>query len=928
MLYNPGIMQHQQQNFMFQRTYNQIGNNNLNGNKTTPTNHLQMHVFANKAQQQPQQQPPTNNVKAKVKEYSAAYNLPTSQQNGNMKNNIITDTFIKPITNYIIPTLYNSRLESHDVRTKGDAAKQATKPEEKPTSSGSSNNSNPKNLIVPVTPANQQSRKYGAVRQANDQPANSIKLILNSAETKPVTISPFIKPLRIPGETGHAQIKSPPVLSPTKCVKINQIPRNNQNDNLQATTTNAGSKPELVLQRNHQDSNYAFILHEKPDIQIKRKEPDRLFATMNELEASMIKAPNGLDKNSPLNQKNLPSKKAVHEDNRKPRFKTIHIEPSLVREAAERNREASGANTLSKPSKNGYQVLDNRNVDKLSTFMTDYKAVEKEINNFYAHINGNVNKIETAKPIEKERSKKTTRESESMKSSLNSVLSTSSQNNAEQHNHMQPLPTSGYSSFNSQKSNKPKPNGENPDSNSTANKTSDSSQPVQKPISPTKPANLTVAPLLKEKIPTSSLSTAVKPVAQAYDKTDMLPVVENLIQTLGTPTKDEVKKPAYHASRAKSKVPNSVLQNYKSPVRVIKIQKPIAKPDRKSKSQEPNNLAQNMPLRPLSVAAKQIVSESKSVAGEPKRVSKPNDDKTVLPPSEIARVVIEAKEPPKTTLPISIDVLKKPSVENDLKKEAAKPDASKPSVELKPNKIPIKIRTKPTTTEKSVKIHHGVPPPPVVVSRPLQLRSKHISISPTKRKSLYETEKQRLMANKSTTNQIEDTKRFDQFKEELIQDHQNLKKTLPVQDTDKPTPQPVGPVTNQKYQNIQNIELAVKVESIQQSQSPPAQELKLKAPAEKVAEQHKMLNPSQYQQKFGTLQTPNRRIRHSIFTQVGQQTLNKRLPYDPSDKSYSIVEEYGTNKTNLPNLNGVDYYYKSRNENKFVFSWTKVFFFH
>jgi hypothetical protein len=961
MLYNPAIMQHQ--NFMFQRNnYSQNTNGNTNGQyqyANLPANHMHMQNFANKTYQQNTQAVTASNKQP-------AKN--SKEQGSNKKTNVITDTFIKPITNYIIPNLYSSRLESHnqnDMKTKDEITRPTTNQitlkiiENKTSSNNNSNassnnnnNNNTKTIAAPLTTtSNQQLRLHANPKQSNNEPVNSIKLILNNKkhEQTIATVSPTNKISTRPNEqtTVACYPKTTNLKSPT------------------GNQQSSPSKPNQSVSPNHKtqdNSNYPFVLHEKVvDTKRTKYEPGKVFTTINELEASLPKIPISMETAQGANAEQTRYKKNYTQgENRKAlRFKTIHVEPSAVREAAERNKnpDSSTAKPTSSP-KNGstnynYDILANKNTDKHNNLVKDFLAVEKEINSFYGKY-VTTTQAET-KPNNKVCIKTTTtatHDPESMQSSLNSVLSMSSQNNGEQQANtmLQALPTSGYSSFNSQQSNKPKISVDV----DTTHQSSPINQQQQRAIIPTTRAHVPVSACNETKAPhvvQTTEKTAISDTKQPFLLKTGAPsveqtVVENLIKTFGTTlnqansgkTDSKTKtSPANntttlttpatattdHISRAtKNKLTTNTgfLQNHKSPVRIIKIQRQIVKPDRKSKSQEPNQMASALD-KPLS-AFKPI--ESKTGAKPLLLTSDVKDVSALGPAKPPAEQQVTEIDKESSKIPVGVDGSnsrrQQPIVtNNDLKKangttkqyqEMTKMDSQQQTT-TKPNKIPIKIRSKP---DKSIKIHHGIPPPPVVVSKPpnvLQLRSKHISISPTKRKSLFENEKLKLMTNRSTSNQVQDVNKYDKFKEDLL-DGQSRKKNdiLETERLIKQIEQKSAELQQNTYANTPKVDPKANQPESQQ----PYHDLK------NSCEKKPKTIPF-YQQKYGTLQAPNRRMRHSIFNQGAMQMI-RRIPYDSYDKSYSIIEETGNNpfnnKTNLPNLNGVDYYYKSRNENKFV----------
>ena len=70
------------------------------------------------------------------------------------------------------------------------------------------------------------------------------------------------------------------------------------------------------------------------------------------------------------------------------------------------------------------------------------------------------------------------------------------------------------------------------------------------------------------------------------------------------------------------------------------------------------------------------------------------------------------------------------------------------------------------------------------------------------------------------------------------------------------------------------------------------------------------------QQKIGTLYAPRRKHRHSV---LGQEYIK---PIGSAETTFSTTEENNhntneyMNKVNLPNIDGIDYYYRNKNDNK------------
>ena len=633
--------------------------------------------------------------------------------------------------------------------------------------------------------------------------------------------------------------------------------------------------------------------------------------------------------------------------NKKPRFKTMHVEPSVVREAAIKVDAAkadikitAAPNSLTKvnvkqisanDSDYSTQATDESKKDPTSASdehksdtIDDYLIAEREIKNFYS----NLNQITTKS------TNKTYDSSNSFKSSMNSFVSNFShekqqqkikienssliigeekltnqekqqQIKNEEQSEIKTLmanqaihSTSDYSSFNSQLSN----------NFSKVNANVHEKKSVTPTLAPTTVISMTVktpspSPLQNKfnKHTNDTNKQTLRPTSidinnKNFNDSDYKKYFDNLISN----------KDASAGNRGRKTGQVVAPISFKSPVRMIRLN---------FNSNKTNN----------------VDGARSRQSSNPPLVSRTQENKT---DTEKTNREIVYQQNLKTENEINdrkINFITNNNTKQETTANSSNQDKLQNIIKLLPKEGKNLIaKTKfVKLAEKGIKSHQLPPPPPTVqVNSNNASKSKdngetfdaqttkRISLSPLKRETLV-LSNELLKANMSTDNL---SRKEDKIVENkgVVEKEQQQEKVESVNLTSTVMPDITAlqhTTCDTEYGEfklpislIKNIEQNIIEKNIERAFE------NAKRSQEEQLQKQSAVDPNLVQQKIGTLYAPKRKQRNGLANYDYIKTVNS------TDATFSTTEDANSNsymnKVNLPNIDGIDYYYRNKNDNK------------
>lgn len=632
-------------------------------------------------------------------------------------------------------------------------------------------------------------------------------------------------------------------------------------------------------------------------------------------------------------------------NNKKPRFKTMHIEPSVVREAATKIEATktnfkTTQNSLTKvnlveikhasTNDSDYSTLatdskkeDNSSNKNKSDTINDYLIAEKEIKDFYNNLNQAIKS-----------SNKTYDSSNSFKSSMNSFVSNFSNEkqqkltvennsliiNAKKLNDDEKnetcrngeqlglknlktnqaiLSTSDYSSFNSQLSN-----------NFTKLNTNLLERKLATPT-------ITSAVITSTKNPSPPpLQTKPNPINETnkqnlkaldnnnknFNESDYRKYFDNLVSN---------KDAAVRGRNRTGHIVHPV--SFKSPVRMIRINynnngiktrqssnPPVASRIQDSKKQDNTN---ENPInrdivfqQPNENNERKISLISTGINNTKKETTASNQDKLQnimkLFPKDGKNIITKTKF-------VKL-------AENGMKVQQLPP----PPPTLTPQvNVTLKDKKNDKLNEKSNDI-----------GEILDLRTnKHISISPIKHDKLVLSTTE-LAKDNAPTNENFLNKDYKIIENEILETQQKTQTKQHEQPVERVATAKVTDVDHKEdlqfgdfklpLSLIKNIEKNIMEKNIEKAfeQAKKSQELEQQ-------QKQPVIDPNLVQQKIGTLYAPKRKQLNGVISHDYVKTVESVETFSTTEDNNTNSNNY-MNKVNLPNIDGIDYYYRSKNDNK------------
>ena len=626
---------------------------------------------------------------------------------------------------------------------------------------------------------------------------------------------------------------------------------------------------------------------------------------------------------SPTTASNIPiSKIGVY--NKKPRFKTMHVEPNIVREAAAKNIEKE------KNIEKTASLVKTTIKKNTSTNDSDYSTLEdeskktnlsdkNESKNYYNNSNNNKN---NSNNNNNKGSNKVYDSSNSFKSSINSFISNFSLSN-EKHQQKQKdlslennalssvdekklleqqqqqkdesiaekeeaekqqqniqvknltvnqaiLSTSDYSSFNSQLSN-------------NCSKLATNTHEIEKSnVTPKSKIEETVKKELKQEIPKINFGNN-----KNFNENDYKKYIDNFNLN---GNKD-------HAARGRNKISNGIQpMTFKSPIRMIRLNNLIKT---RQSSNPPSITRGNDQLELINNNNREIIfhqnpktekEDLKSTNGEYNRKV------SFIPNGNNATVAVKSSNNKEQETKIQDNVIR-------LLPKDPKNMINKAKV--------VKLQ------DKALKVHQLPPPPPTMTAGTNKTKDttekieinnaiKHASLSPQKCEELLVEIQHDLKPKMSQThdNLLQKDIKL------LLDDKKQTTKSDPIEITKQVIEAvPIKKAeTNNQQENSQFGELMLPLSLIKNIEKNIEKNINEKS---QQKEEAKVI-----QQKIGTLYAPRRKHRHSV---LGQEYIK---PIGSAETTFSTTEENNhntneyMNKVNLPNIDGIDYYYRNKNDNK------------
>ena len=655
-------------------------------------------------------------------------------------------------------------------------------------------------------------------------------------------------------------------------------------------------------------------------------------------------------------------------NNKKPRFKTMYVEPSVVREAANineatKNNFKATPNSLTKvnlveikhtsTNDSDYSTLatdDSKREDNLSNkhksnTINDYLTAEKEIKSFYNNLNQAI-----------KGSNKTYDSSNSFKSSMNSFVSNFSNEKQQQKvtvennslimndkklNHDEKkqnnrnedllelknlttnqaiLSTSDYSSFNSQLSNNFSKLNANLLERKVATPTITSTV-ITTTKNPSPPPLQTKSNPINEINKQNLKPTTVDNNNKNFNESDYRKYFDNLVSN-----KEAV-------ARGRNKTINVVHPvSFKSPVRMIRI-------NYNNNNNTNNGIKTRQTSNPPTVSR---IQDSKKQ--ETTNENSVNRDAIFHQTLKVENEINERK----------ISLIS--TGMNNTKTETTSSNQEKLQnfIRLFPkdgkNIITKTKFVKLAENGNGNKLQQFPPPPPTLTPQAnftskdktsdksnsdnveiLDIRTnKHVSISPFKRDKLVLSKAELTKPNVPTENlSKKDHTRILEYetpetqkKQAHTQKQENQVErvaTAKVTNTIKMISD-LDPKEDEQFGDfklplslIKNIEKNIMEKNIEK-----AFEQAIKSQELEQQQKQPVIDPNLVQQKVGTLYAPKRKPRNGVINHDYVKTVDSTETFSTTEDTTAITNNY-MNKVNLPNIDGIDYYYRNKNDNKYKF---------